>query len=157
MEDEAEEERPIGEKNLRRVIELLDTVIKDTESQHIAEAIIRVSTFTRLGMNHTCCTYDHSEEGCEVGREILDGEYRLVRVMDPTDINEIREEDRHLASLLENLMEEFEMKLKQQDMSFKEFFYEYWWRRMDEVEQEREEIPDADLQAMRDIGVILHE
>ena len=148
------------ESTIRGGLELLDSITREGECPPITETIVRVSTFDRLGMIHTCCSYTEDRswyDDNELAQKIRDGKYQLVEVMDPADIDEIREEDRHLAVLLESLMEEFVAKLRQRDLLFSEFFYEYWWGRMDEIEQEREEILDSDRQAMRDIGVILDE
>ncbi|GJD03682.1 ankyrin repeat protein [Colletotrichum higginsianum] len=73
--------------------------------------------------------------------------------MEPAEVAEIQEEDRHTAELLEMLMAEFEARLQSHPEPLDQFVSDYWWRRMGQVEAEMDQIGDDDIQAMRDIGI----
>lgn len=126
-------------------------------SVKVIMAIIRLSTFTRLGMKNTCCSYNecHGEEGGSPTEEIRDGEYQIVEIMDPDEIEEIQEEDRYLALRLDALVEEFEAKFVELDQPFSEFFWGYWWSRMNEIDAEKEELSHEDIGAIQDTGFVL--
>ncbi|KAH7170197.1 hypothetical protein EDB81DRAFT_774690 [Dactylonectria macrodidyma] len=120
-------------------------------------AIIRLSTFTRLGMKHTCCSYTecYGEEDGSPTEEIYYGEYQIIEIMDPDDIEEIQEEDRHLALRLDALVEEFDAKFVELGQTFSEFFWGYWWSRMNEVDAEKDELSYEDIAAIQEAGVVL--
>lgn len=145
---------------LHRGVELLSLLLSslDERQPDVAADIIRVSTFQRLGMKHTCCKYlpiglEAPKSG--ICHAILAGEYQVVDIMDPEEVTEIQEEDQHLALRLETLVAEFRTKYNEQKVSFHDFFWGYWWQRMDEVEAERDEVRVDDLGSIQEIGVIL--
>ncbi|KAL0932910.1 uncharacterized protein CTRU02_211873 [Colletotrichum truncatum] len=113
-------------------------------------AFVRVCTFSRLGMHHTCCVHRIHDQGTilrERGRFA-----KLISIMETEEVAEIRNEDRYLAVTLEKLMEEFSSKLRNDTLSFLEFM-KFWNNRMCEFESEKEQIAAEDLQTMLDIGV----
>ncbi|KAI1652828.1 hypothetical protein F4813DRAFT_394276 [Daldinia decipiens] len=112
--------------------------------------LIRVITFDELGMKHTCCSYRMSSF-----QGII--EQGLLILMEPAEIEEIREEDRYLAKQLDALMEEFEAKLQEMDWPLSRFIEEYWEPRMGEVKKERDKLSADALHAIKEIGVVLEE
>lgn len=131
------------------------------EARKFTSSFFRVSTFERLGMSHTCCRFVENSgkyEGDEggVALAILKGEYKVVEIMDPEDVAEIQEEDSYLAELLEQLMQEFDVKFEELGLALGDFFRSYWWVRMDEVEAENK-VSREELEALRRTGVVLHE
>ncbi|KAH7023812.1 hypothetical protein EDB80DRAFT_770562 [Ilyonectria destructans] len=142
----------------RNDVELINTALSSSNVQTEAITdIIRLSTFTRLGMNHTCCTYfwplDHIRKNPT--QAILQGKYRIIDMLDPEEIAEIQEEDQHLAARLDGLVEEFDVKFMELGQPFSEFFLGYWWSRMDEVDAEKDELSREDMEAIREAGVVL--
>lgn len=145
---------------LHRGLELLSVLLSSLSDQGpvVAADVIRVSTFQRLGMKHTCCKY--IAQGLEVHRTgithaILAGQYKIVDIMDPEEVAEIQEEDRHLALRLEALVAEFTAKYNEQNIPFHDFFFGYWWQRMDEIEGGKYEVCTDDLETIQEIGVII--
>lgn len=142
------------------VMELLTSRLSDhSGARDFASDFIRVSTFERLGMSHTCCKfidnngkYEDPDNG--VTFAILKGEYKMVEIMDSEDVAEIQEEERYLEGLLEMLMEEFEVKYDELGLSLAEFFLVYWWVRMDEVDA-GSKVSKEELEALRRTGVVL--
>ncbi|KAI1760774.1 hypothetical protein GGR53DRAFT_522872 [Hypoxylon sp. FL1150] len=127
--------------------ELVDQAASEDHSYEMASDVIRVVTFSMLGMKHTCCDYSH--------RLTWSTEYSRLILMDPKEVDEVREEDRHLAALLETLMKEFNAKFRELKIPLSQFMEIYWWTRMEEVEKEQEESSAEDLHAIMEIGVKL--
>lgn len=139
-------------------IELMFILLSKDLDLDITTEIIRVSIFHRLGMKHTCCKYigqDFQAVKTGVTHAILAGEYKIVDLMDPEEVAEIQEEDQHLALRLEALVAEFRAKYDEQKVSFHDFFWGYWWQRMNEFEAERDDVYADDLGSIQEIGVIL--
>ncbi|KAI1776458.1 hypothetical protein F4818DRAFT_440825 [Hypoxylon cercidicola] len=138
------------EQRTPETIALAEQATSNFDGHTIVLGLIRVMTFGLLGMRHTCCIHTY--------RDLPPLEkFAMLRLMDPEEVNEIREEDQYLAELLETLMEEFEAKFLEMKVPLSKFVMEYWWPRMKEVEKEREELSSSDLHAIREIGVVLDE
>ncbi|KAF3071069.1 hypothetical protein GL218_00888 [Daldinia childiae] len=119
----------------------------------VASGLIRVMTFEELGMKHTCCRYRNKRYYSL--QEII--EEGLLILMEPAEIEEIREEDRYLAEQLDSLMEEFEAKLQEMGVPLSSFVENCWLPRMEEVKKERDKLSAGESQAMKEIGVVLEE
>lgn len=124
------------------------TILDKTEID-IAFDFIRVITFERLGMRHTCCRYTMRTRNRRFRR------YEVPSLLEVAEVEEIREEDRYLAELLDTLVEEFERKFRELDVPLSQFVEEYLWPRVDEAMEEQDEVSSEDLHAIRDIGVVL--
>lgn len=133
------------------------------ENQDVPADFIRVFTFERLGMRHTCC--EHNEYDARV--EDFDirhfaAVHGFVSVMHPSEVAEIRGEacdngnageDRYLAKHLEELMTEFGAALN--DFEDFEEFWDFWDDRIDRFEQEKPMMSRNSRQALSDLGVRL--
>ena len=119
--------------------EYLINLVRPSEScpDWLSKEIIRYQTFEELELRHTCC-----EEHHRLG---------LIR-RDAEEQAEIRDEDHEKIELLESLLQEFEEHRGTQDVL--SFFRGYWAMRMDQVHRERGRV---DKEALRGIGVVLHE
>lgn len=127
---------------------IVERAVNENSGHQVAVDIIRVITFDMLGMRHTCCKYER----------VFDPRYDkgdLLILMDPEDIEEIREEDRYLAAQLETLMEEFEVKFRELNVPLSQFVESYWSLRIREVVRGRDELSAEDLHAIRETGVVL--
>ncbi|KAF4809396.1 hypothetical protein CGCTS75_v014768 [Colletotrichum tropicale] len=136
--------------NLDMVLELISE-----EQDKVQATFVRVCTFDRLGMRHTCCTHDlssHNLEALQLSDRLET--HALVELVDHMEVGEIQEEDRYLASTLDTLMIEFRTRLQDTAQSFHDF-WKWWNKRMDEMDAEKGSIPHEDIQAMVDIGVRL--
>ena len=103
----------------------------------LSKETIRYQTFEELELRHTCCERDWPQ-----------GFSRL----DTGEQAEIRYEDHEKIELLESLLQEFEEHRGSQDVL--SFLKGYWALRMDQVHRERGRF---DKEALREIGVVLHE
>ncbi|KAG6357746.1 hypothetical protein INS49_013625 [Diaporthe citri] len=144
----------------RIVVDLITSRLSGhPKARQFASDFIRVSTFERLGMSHTCCRFiDNSGkyEDCDNGVTfaILKGEYKMIEVMDREEVSEIQEEERYLAELLEVLVEEFEAKYEELGWPLSDFFLTYWWTRMGEIEAGNK-VSGEELEVLRGTGVVL--
>ena len=104
----------------------------------VFHAIVRLMTFERLGLGHTCCNY------------VWDG----FRTVDAEEAEEIRDEDREGIQFLESLLPKFEGSLGDQDI--RAWFQEYWEPKMEEILAARDSVP-LDEAGLKEAGVILCE
>ena len=109
----------------------------------VSREIIRLKTFEKLGLRHTCCFDESGEYPYHI--------WGVFKTIEPAEADEIRDEDRDGIQLLESLLPEFEEKLGDEDI--KSFIDGYWTTRMEEVLAARDEEP-LDLAGMRAAGVV---
>ena len=102
---------------------------------------LRIMTFEKLDMTHTCCWMDPFPSA------------KFWELKDMAEIEEIHDEEAEDLQKLEELLKEFEAKRKELDIPFGDFIKEYWRPRMDEVRNEG----TLDEEALREIGVEVHE
>ena len=105
---------------------------------------LRLMTFKKLGLTHTCCRF---------GFDHFSGMRLFFRIGDQVAIDEIHEEEAADLQKLEELLEEFEAKRIELDLPFMDFLKEYWRPRMDEVLREGE----LDEEALKELGVRVYE
>ncbi|KAI8626019.1 hypothetical protein F5Y19DRAFT_448661 [Xylariaceae sp. FL1651] len=106
--------------------------------------IIRILTFQRLGLRHTCCV--------RWGRRLYGD---LDQPCDDEEVAEIHAEDDQLIKRLEALMKEFENEYGQAKCTLREFIRDYWTKRMTAVMRELEgaNLSEAELNEGRRIGI----
>lgn len=122
-------------KFMDQLLESGSKPVRKDRAESVAMLILRVFTFERLGMKHTCCMYvSDLHVGLSVTQRILKNSYRVLEVMDPDEILEIQDEDTELCERLDHLMDEFERKFFEIPTPFSQFVEDYWRPRMDEVD-----------------------
>lgn len=136
---------------LLQTLRMITPAVSGEEGYRIASDLVRVLTFHMLGMKHTCCCVD---TWADLKSAMKGG---LIRLEDPEEMAEIRDEDRFLAELLDTLMEDFGAKFRQMKVPFDQFIEGYFWTRMKEVEKQKDEFSVEEIIKMRDIGVVLDE
>lgn len=101
---------------VRRLSEFLRHLAIDfCQWDHVSTAALRFLTFEALGMRHTCCTMPKPPE------------------LSPEEIVEMQEEDQTMLALLDELVEEFTMELRNSGDSLDRFLCRYWVGRIDKV------------------------
>lgn len=119
--------------------------IEDSKTTWVRSEMIRIITFERLGLKHTCCSEGsfHSHRG------------RVIAELgDEEDKEEIRQEQQEQVERLESLIIEFEDKYQELKIPFNKFLNGYWHTRMKEFL--REEVP-VDREQLSRIGVVMDE
>lgn len=132
-------------------IKLIESLTINKIKDNVAFDFISVFTFERLGMRHTCCRYTMRPEHRHLCR------YHVPDLIELNEVEEIREEERYLAGLMDTLVEEFERRFRELDMPLSQFVKEYLWPRVDEAMGEQDEVSSEDLHAIREVGVVLDE
>ncbi|KAL8911372.1 MAG: hypothetical protein Q9172_007683 [Xanthocarpia lactea] len=128
----------------RRIRWLFKNVPSKNFPVPVSREIIRLKTFEKLGLRHTCCCYESGKYPYHM--------CGVFKTIEPAEADEIRDEDRDGIQLLESLLPEFEEKLGDEDI--KSFIDGYWTTRMKEVLAARDEEP-LDWAGMKAAGVIL--
>ncbi|KAK1526040.1 uncharacterized protein CCOS01_08458 [Colletotrichum costaricense] len=138
---------------MKSMWDILSDIVALSHQEHrqALSDFVRVTTFDALGMSHSCCEhkFDHFLRSIDV-KTIYDPIWMTA----PNEVMEIQEEDQHLAITLDQLMEDLDAKLNEPDLDLRNFWL-YWCKRVDEVEEFKEEIGCEDIRAIREIGVNL--
>ncbi|KAI9657832.1 MAG: hypothetical protein M1831_004068 [Alyxoria varia] len=120
--------------------------------RQIAMATIRMATFQRLQLTHTCSCYSFDHHHGHYHPRCWGHSARNSK-RNEDDINEIRDEEAGIIEQLETLMDEFEQAYDT-DESLETFFHGYWFDRMEKFLGE--EKPEVEvLNAARNLGVKL--
>ena len=122
-----------------------------------AAEYLRLITFERLELTHTCCRlrwfrHDEKSHFC-IGNE----QRETVEFSPPmplSEIEDIRDEESADLQKLADLLEEFEAKVVELDMPIPDFILQYWELRMQQVLRENE--GSLDMKALREIGVKIY-
>ncbi|KAL3481002.1 hypothetical protein BJX99DRAFT_253984 [Aspergillus californicus] len=134
-------ENPLTIYTPQMVGDLISRLGKTCEEEYenrSAFSTIRYVTFEALGMTHTCHVYGSHE----------------IKIMDPEDVKEIRDEESGLLNELEGLLVEFEQKYGELGVGITEFLTGYWQTRMDEVLTPGD-MGAQEVRQITEIGVIL--
>ncbi|KAF2010112.1 hypothetical protein BU24DRAFT_496894 [Aaosphaeria arxii CBS 175.79] len=131
------EERRTG--MLHFVYEIVDL---HDDRRWMAPAIIRILTFDKLNLTHTCC------------HESLK-RWWLSDPPDCSEIDEIHVIEKKDIELLERLMEEFTAAWETHTGKFQEFIDNVWEPKMEEECGELSDIDESQIQRIMDIGVVL--
>ena len=121
-----------------KLLWLFNNVPSEQLHKTVIDAIVRLLTFERLGLRHTCCQKSF--------------EHFVFRTIDAEEAEEIRDEDRDGIELLGSLLLKF--KENYDDRDLKTWLREYWYPEMEEIlaARDREPIDEASL---REAGVTL--
>jgi hypothetical protein len=109
---------------------------------------LRIITFDRLRLSHTCHNLEHTRHRCKVHpRNSLTEE----------EISKTQEVESKDIALLEELLNEFDGALEAYTGTFLQFIDGYWTRTMNEKRpvKERSSSPIEELEKIRDFGVFL--
>lgn len=143
---------PENKKPFENLEIVLDVLSQEQDNNNKA-AFVRVCTFNRLGMSHTCCVHtpsllpNHPE-----ARDPVESLHPLIVPKERVEVEEIQEEDRYLAETLEELMVEFQSRLRDRTQSFRDF-WKVWNKRMNEVDKETQSISSENAETWAEIGV----
>ena len=126
-------------------IEIFDFLQSRHRLLPFSHDIIRVMTFDKLGLTHTCPNVFSSVYS-----------YRVRLPLSDVEIQEIQDEERFLIQELNDLVEEFESEFKDYGGTLVSFIEEYWRPRMDAVlEKDAASIEEDEMARIREIGVVL--
>ena len=122
-----------------------------------AAEYLRLITFERLELTHTCCRLHWSKHQKKSHVCIGNKQRRMVnfrRPMPLSEIEDIRDEESADLKKLAELLDEFQAKVVELDIPIPDFVSQYWAPRMQQVLQEDE--GSLDMKALREIGVKIY-
>ncbi|KAF2111884.1 hypothetical protein BDV96DRAFT_649852 [Lophiotrema nucula] len=111
--------------------------------------ILRVMTFERLHLTHTCCRFIGKELGS--WPDYLPSHTRPCR----EEAEEIHESEGKYIDVLENLLPQFEQQWKQYHGKFADFIKNVWEVRMGEEDTNLTGDPREERAKIRELGVVL--
>ncbi|KAF2788778.1 hypothetical protein K505DRAFT_366174 [Melanomma pulvis-pyrius CBS 109.77] len=126
--------------------EILSWTGLDVNSEeHMIPSFIRLLTFERLGLTHTCHDHGHYKFGCDPKLPLAASEIFDIQFVENSDID-----------LLEDLLEEFEEAMQEHTGSIWDFIDGYWKDRMDQIMSERDKPIQEEEEQARQLGVTIH-
>ncbi|KAM5359781.1 hypothetical protein ACJZ2D_014214 [Fusarium nematophilum] len=128
------------------LIGFLQEKMDGSDWSFLSRSIVYLLTMQFLGVRHL--------QGCQVGdlQDMSGGPPPWE------EWNEILDEDRLLIGELEELKREFEQELSCGKVPIKEFLWDYWLPRMEQVEQDLDEpLSEGQKESLRQAGVVLGE
>lgn len=132
---------------LRERAGLLDRL----EGDELVEDIIRCLSFTALGLTHTCCRY--TTRG-QIGFSRLSRHDNIwIELPEPTEIEEIHQEEAGLIERLDRLVDGFVRDYKEQGSSLGQFLLGPWQEAMSEELLAQDEVPEPVREQWENIGV----
>lgn len=111
----------------------------------LVSEFIRVVTFQRLGLTHTCHVDYHGFYSFMTPEPYIGEE----------EVGEIRNEERFLIQQMEELVRDFEEKYAASEGKLGEFLDGYWRSRMDEILGNIDDVDEEMVSGMRDIGIVI--
>ncbi|KAI5924024.1 hypothetical protein F4810DRAFT_158952 [Camillea tinctor] len=133
----------LSENRSRSKLSFFEYLCRDTQSPMPFEPFIRILTFDRLKIRHTCCLsmgndYDYSDDYGD-------------------DFEYLRQEDESLLQQLEILVAEFTERFREEGGTLAEFLDGTWTMRMKQVEKEQRSrvLTREEKDSLRAIGVDL--
>ncbi|KAI1631059.1 hypothetical protein F4809DRAFT_634069 [Biscogniauxia mediterranea] len=124
------------------MISILESICSGIQSEMLFESVIRVLTFHRLGIRHTCCNKAKNQNHTTYFGDELDC---------------IRDEDEALLKRLEVLVTEFVNKFSRGGCTLSEFIQGTWTTRMEQIDEEERSriLTQEEKDSLRSIGVEL--
>ncbi|KAG9254311.1 uncharacterized protein F5Z01DRAFT_655124 [Emericellopsis atlantica] len=124
--------------------------LSDAHDKTMALEALRLATFHRLGLRHTCCLWRPKNPVSDTRLT----ECHLA-ALSAEEILEIEEEQDALTYDLEHLIDEFEEAMQEHECDFIDFLLGFWWERMERYEKEISTVQTGSAQTLRDLGIVL--
>lgn len=139
------------DETVNKILSWMDSLL--STSLDMANAALRVLTFEKLGIRHTCHELFFSSSWRYRYDQSSSSEVLLHPVQ---NIHEIHDEDAELIEKLADLTAEFESAYSASKIpSFYAFYKGYWTMRMDGVLVEMDIVTEEYVRAVQNVGVIL--
>jgi len=130
------------------------------EGEQLVEDVIRFLTFSALGLSHTCCRHWISKtilpDDEYAYYHIIDATHKIIEIMDPTDVEEIRDEEAELIETLDCLVNGFMENFQELGIPLSQFLLEKWQETMLAELSIRDEIPKPSREQLEELGVTIY-
>jgi len=128
----------------------LKILIEGLKEDNIAEDVIRLLTFTALGLTHTCCKHmlELAASDClELGE-------KMIEVMNQCDAEEIHAEEKDMIAKLDYLVTESMHDFHECGLSLPDFLVTSWQEKMFQALTVKDEFPEEVRRRAEDLGVV---
>lgn len=142
-------------RHWERTVHFLTTIgalFEPLAKAEVEKDVIRFLTFAALDMTHTCCVHEE-QHSFEVTDKHPEQKQHLIRLMEATEIEEIRDEEKLLIEQLDELVDKFMKDLHTSGRSLSEFLREDWQRTMFTILSDEKEPSNDDFRRLSDVGV----
>jgi len=132
----------------------LTFLLDGLEGEQLPEDVIRFLTFSALGLSHTCCRHwiqstIFSLRDC--------ASHEMIKVMDPTDVEEIRNEEAELIETLNYMVDGFVKDFRELGLSISQFLLGKWQETMLAELSNGSEIPKPLREQLEELGVRVYD
>lgn len=149
-------EKILNPQDWKMAVDLLSKLallLNGLEGEQLAEDVIRFLTFSALGLSHTCCRHNHYHfvslnSSCDI--------QNIIEVIDPTDAEEIRDEEAELIETLDCLVNGFTNNFRELGLPLSQFLLEKWQEAMFAELSVRTEMPNALREQLEELGVTIY-
>jgi hypothetical protein len=124
------------------------------EGEQLVADVIRFLTFSALGLSHTCCRHRTNRN---VFSSSSCADHKLIEVMDPTDVEEIRDEEAELIERLDCLVDGFMKDFRELGIPLSQFLLEKWQETMLAELSIRDEMPKPLREQLEELGVTIYD
>ncbi|KAI9770475.1 MAG: hypothetical protein M1839_003190 [Geoglossum umbratile] len=130
----------------------LTLFLNGLEGEQLAGDVIRFLTFSALGLSHTCCHWTDFPP-CFSSPHT---NYKMIEVMDPTDVKEVGDEEAELIETLDCLVNGFMKDFRELGIPLSQFLLEKWQETMLVELSIRDEIPKPLREQLEELGVTIY-
>jgi hypothetical protein len=146
----------LNTRHWKAAVELLTNLtylLNGLDGEQLVEDVIRFLTFSGLGLTHTCCRHLTSRgllpNSCYKSNKLM------IRVMNPTDVEEIRDEEGELIEKLDLLVDRFMKEFHELGVPLSQFLLKKWQETMFAELTEKVEVPETVIGQLDELGVTL--
>ena len=111
--------------------------------QYLVRHVVRFVTFSALELTHTCCNHNDCFSTAFLSLGAV-----MIWLKDPTEIEEMREEEASMIDRLDLLVEEFMKEIDELPISLPDFLRTRWPERMYAELSEKDEMSEIEQRAM---------
>jgi hypothetical protein len=131
----------------------LTFLLDGLEGEQLVGDVIRFLTFSALGLSHTCCRHwTNTIVSFPSPRDY----HEMIKVMDPTDVEEIRDEEAELIETLDRLVDGFMKDFRELGIPLSQFLLEKWQETMLAELSIRDEMPKPLREQLEELGVTIY-
>ncbi len=133
-----------------KLLSVLTLLLDGLMGEQLKEDVIRFLTFSALGLTHTCCHHldrhtNPSGWSCH--------KYKMIRVMGPTEVEEIRDEEAELIEKLDCLVDGFMKDFRELGLPLSQFLLGLWQETVLAELSIRDETPESLRKQLSELGV----
>lgn len=151
-------------ESIRLRLGRLATLLHDITEVDLASDVLRFLTFSALELTHTCCVHNQEfwrkiyrlEDDLESHSDDWstdEGLAFMIYLMDPAEVDEIREEEAPIFERLDSLVEGFVEEMQDLAIPLPEYIQTWWPERIYAELSAKDEIREKEQKELFDLGI----